>query len=129
MIALGVLLAGPATAQSFSCRMGTEPACLDYGAKVCSSQGKCVDSDAACFSSYQCNYEGFTCKSNLTEVIAEHDDLVAKYNELLGTYKDLTNEFDGLLEDARKVAQSHDALKACLLSASTMDDVLTCRGY
>ena len=34
-----------AYAQSFSCSYG-QPACLDYGAKVCSSFAKCVSEDA-----------------------------------------------------------------------------------
>ncbi len=54
MAALAV--ASPALGQSFSCRIGTQPACLDYGDKICSSSVKCVDSNAACFDSYQCGH-------------------------------------------------------------------------
>lgn len=127
IFALSVAL--PVSAQNFSCRIGTEPACLDYGDKVCSSFSKCVSQDAACFDSYQCNYEGFTCKSNVTECVDEHDALVRKYNDLLSEYDDLAEEYDDLLSKAKKVAKSHDALKDCLLYASDMDDVEICLLY
>lgn len=95
MAALAV--ASPALGQSFSCRIGTQPACLDYGDQVCSSSGKCVDSDAACFDSYQCGYEGFTCKSNVTECVDAHDELLRKHNALV-------DDFNENLEIAREMA-------------------------
>lgn len=99
IIALSVvLLATPSLAQSFSCRMGTEPACLDYGDKVCSSRGKCVTSDAVCFDSYTCNYAGFVCKSDMDE----------------------------LAEKAKRVTQGYDDLRYCLSRASDMGDVADC---
>ena len=72
--------------QNFSCSWGKQGACLDYGDTVCSSSGKCVSADAACFSSYQCNYEGFTCKSNLTDCADQYDSLIAKYNTLVNDH-------------------------------------------
>ena len=68
VLLLGLFLVPiPAAAQQgFSCSYGDRGACLGYGDTVCSSSGKCVSESAACFDSYQCNYEGFTCKSNLT---------------------------------------------------------------
>lgn len=119
LVALAALLALPAQAQNFSCRIGTQPACLDYGDKVCSSMGKCVDSSSACFDQYQCNYEGFTCKSNVTECIEAHDALVSKYN-------DLSNDYDDLLTKAKTLAEKHDDLNDCLLYASDMEAVQTC---
>lgn len=53
------------SAQSFSCSFGKQPSCLDYGDNVCSSYNQCVSGDAAVFDRYQCNFEGFTCKSNV----------------------------------------------------------------
>lgn len=50
---------------------GNHGACLGPGETVWSSMDKRVSEDAACFDSYQCNYGGFTCKSNVTECIDE----------------------------------------------------------
>ena len=75
----------PALGQTFFCRIGTEPACLNYGDTVCSSRGMCIDRNVVCFDQYQCNYEGFTCKSNVAECIEAHDTLLSKHNELVGT--------------------------------------------
>ena len=114
--------ATPTFAQSFSCGFGKEPACLDYGDKVCSTFGKCVKDDAVCFDSYQCNYEGFTCKSNVTNCVEKNEELIDDYNNLL-------NEYDELLGKAKDVATSYDDLKSCLLSASDMRDVERCSLY
>ena len=35
ILLLALTLASPALGQDFSCRIGTQPACLDYGDKVC----------------------------------------------------------------------------------------------
>jgi hypothetical protein len=63
-------------------------ACLGYGETVCSSSGMCVHQNAACFDSYQCNYEGFTCKSNVTECAEAHDVLLRTHNELVDDFKE-----------------------------------------
>ena len=89
ILLLGLTLASPALGQDFSCRIGTQPACLDYSDKVCSSSGMCVDQNAACFDKYQCDNEGFTCKSNVTECIATHDKLLRENNTLVDDYNDL----------------------------------------
>ena len=91
-------LVTPSLAQSFSCRMGSQPACLDYGAKVCSSNGKCVTSDAVCFDSYTCNFQGFVCKSDMEE----------------------------LSDKANRIAQGYDDLRRCLGRAEDMDGVADC---
>jgi hypothetical protein len=93
-----VALATPSLAQSFSCSIGSQPACLDYGEKVCSSNGKCVTSDAVCFNSYTCNFEGFVCKSDMDE----------------------------LAEKAKRMAQGYDELRQCLSHSSDMSDVAEC---
>ncbi|MEC7762926.1 MAG: hypothetical protein VX874_13560 [Pseudomonadota bacterium] len=103
LIALALLMApGHAHAQqTFSCSYGDRAACLGYGDTVCSSQGKCVSQDAACFSSYQCNYEGFTCKSNLTECADEYDGLQSRFNALVDDYNDLLEESHEIRDDFR----------------------------
>lgn len=93
-----VTLTTPTFAQSFSCRMGSQPACLDYGDKVCNSTAKCVSSDAVCFDSYTCNYSGFVCKSDM-------DDLAKK---------------------AKRMAEGYDELRQCLSRAGEMAGVADC---
>lgn len=119
-ILLAVLtFASPALGQSFSCRMGAQPACLDYGDKVCSSSGMCVDQNAACFDKYHCNYEGFTCKSNVTECVAAHDDLLRKHNQLV-------DDFNENLGIAKRMAARLDDIESCLIYASTLDAAKLC---
>lgn len=101
ILLLALTLASPALGQDFSCRIGTQPACLDYGEKVCSSSGMCVDQNSACFDKYQCNYEGFTCKSNVTECVEAHDTLLRKHN-------DLVNDFNEILEIVKDMAARLD---------------------
>jgi len=96
-LAAGALVT-PSSAQSFSCSIGSQPACLDYGDKVCSSNGKCVTSDAVCFDSYTCNFQGFVCKSDMDE----------------------------LSDKAKRMAQGYDELRYCLSRADDMDDVAKC---
>ena len=114
-----LMLAGPAFGQSFSCRIGTTPACLDYGDKICSSSGKCVNSNAVCFDSYQCGYEGFTCKSNVTECHDAQDKLLRKHNELV-------DKFNENLEIAKRMEIRLDDMETCLIFASTIEDAKLC---
>lgn len=93
---------------SFSCNYGKQPACLDYGDKVCSSYAKCVSNDAVCFDAYTCNSQGYICKSVFQELADEYDDLVNKYNSL--------------------IAKRNNQM-TCLSGASTMDDVQNCLLY
>lgn len=119
ILLLALTLASPALGQDFSCRMGTQPACLDYGDTVCSNRGMCVDSDAACFDEYQCNYEGFTCKSNVTECVEAHDALLKKYNQLV-------EDFNANLEIAKKLGKRLDDVQSCLTYASTLEAAKQC---
>ena len=112
-------LALPLSAQNFSCRMGTEPACLDYGDTVCSSRGMCVDSNALCFERYQCDYEGFTSKSNVTECADEYEDL-------LQTHNDLVDDFNENLEIARAMGRRLDDVESCLILASNLAAARLC---
>jgi hypothetical protein len=79
----------------------------------------CVDLNAACFDRYQCNYEGFTCKSNLTECIEAHDSLLRKHNELV-------DDFNKNLQIAKKMAARLDDIERCLIYASTLEDAKQC---
>lgn len=112
-------LASPALGQDFSCRIGTQPACLDYGDKVCSSRGMCVDQNSACFDQNQCNYEGFTCKSNVTECVEAHDTLLRSHNDLI-------DDFNENLEIAKDMAARLDDIESCLIYASTLEAARLC---
>lgn len=116
---LALAIASPALSQDFSCRIGTQPACLGYGDKVCSSGGMCVDQNAACFDRYQCNYEGFTCKSNVTECAEAHDSLLRKHNELV-------DDFNENLELAKGMATRLDEIETCLRYAGSLEDAKSC---
>ncbi|WP_454276983.1 hypothetical protein [Roseovarius sp. MBR-154] len=105
--------------QGFSCSYGDRGACLGFGETVCSSGGMCVDKNAACFDSYQCNYEGFTCKSNVTECVDAHDTLLRKHN-------DLVEDFNKNLKIAKEMASRLDDIETCLMYASTLDDAKLC---
>lgn len=65
-----------AHAQSFTCGFNKRAACLEYGDQVCSTYAKCVDANAVCFDQFQCNYEGFTCKSNVSECAEKFENLI-----------------------------------------------------
>ncbi len=119
MLLLALTLASPALGQDFSCRIGTQPACLDYGDTVCSSRGMCVDQNAACFDKYQCNYEGFTCKSNVTECVEAHETLLRRHN-------DLVDDFNENLEIAKDMEARLDDIESCLIYASTLEAARLC---
>ena len=129
-----------ASAQSFSCRIGTRAACLDYGDTVCSSLGKCVDSSSVCFDQYQCNYEGFTCKSNVSDCIKEYDDLLSRHNTLIDDYnelfrqqKHLVDEYEASLEEYQNLSETFletkqrlQELTACVEMASSTSEAEQC---
>lgn len=119
ILLVALTLASPALSQNFSCRIGTQPSCLDYGDTVCSSHGMCVDRNSACFDQYQCNYAGFTCKSNVTECVEAHDALLRSHNDLI-------EDFNQNLEIAREMATRLDDVETCLIYASTLEDARLC---
>jgi hypothetical protein len=143
-LAAGVLLALGSTSaaqQSFTCPYGKQPSCLDYSDKVCSAYSKCVDQNAACFDTWQCDYEGFTCKSNVTDLAKKYDALVDEYNELLRKSRTLASDYDQLLADSQSLADEYDDLesrhddlesriddfKSCVRSAYDLDEAQSCR--
>jgi hypothetical protein len=91
-----MFLPAAATAQGFTCNIGGRPACLDYGDTVCSSMGKCVSQNSSCFRTNQCDYEGFTCRSNVTACVNDYEDLRSDYNNLVDEHNDLVEELDVL---------------------------------
>lgn len=129
LISLLIIFPYLANAQSFSCRIGTTPACLDYSDKVCGFGAMCVDSSAQCFDSSTCNYEGFTCKSNLTNCADEYDAVIVKYNSLVDAHNQLLEEHKQLIDDNQKALSEIDGLSAsqvCVLQASTLEEAQTC---
>lgn len=116
-VGLLIVLAPAVHAQNFSCSIGDRGACLGYGDTICSSRGQCVSDDAVCFDQYQCGYEGFTCKSNVTECVADYNDLLGRrnaladdYNELLNTKNELVDDYNALLRDHRGLRIDYDDL-------------------
>ncbi len=126
LLVAAMVLPSAAMAQNFSCSIGDTPACLGYGDKVCSSLGKCVDESAACFDSYQCNYEGFTCKSYLTECGDEYDRLLVKYNSLVDDYNSLLDDGQELSDaisdlefELARTRDERDELRSSLIDAES----------
>jgi len=119
LIALVLITTGVSAQQGFSCSYGDRGACLGFGDTVCSSSGMCVDQNAACFDKYKCNYEGFTCKSNVTECAEAHDTLLRKHNALI-------DDFNENLEIAKGMATRLDDMESCLVYASTLEDAQLC---
>ena len=140
LLTLSMIPTGVFAQQRFSCSYGDRGACLGYGETVCSSLGKCVSENAVCFDSYQCNYEGFTCKSNLTECADEYDGLLARFNSLVNDYNELLEDsremrasFESTLEELvntrSDLRSSEDALidlRACIEGLGRLDDPTLC---
>ena len=119
LIALFLIPTGVSAQQGFSCSYGDRGACLGFGDTVCSSSGMCVDQNAACFDKYQCDYEGFTCKSNVTECVEAHDTLLRKHNDLI-------DDFNENHEIAKDMAARLDDIESCLIYASTLEAARLC---
>jgi hypothetical protein len=102
LIALVLIPTSVSAQQGFSCSYGDRGACLGFGDTVCSSSGMCVDQNAACFDKYQCNFEGFTCKSNVTECAEAHDKLLGENNTLVDEYNGLLRKHKELATDLMK---------------------------
>jgi len=119
LVMLALIPSSAISQQGFSCSYGDRGACLGYGDTVCSSRGMCVDQNSACFDQNQCNYEGFTCKSNVTECVEAHDALLRKHN-------DLVDDFNENLEIARGMATRLDGVETCLIYASTLEGAKLC---
>ena len=119
LVMLALIPSSAISQQGFSCSYGDRGACLGYGDTVCSSRGMCVDQNSACFDQNQCNYEGFTCRSNVTECVETHDALLRRHN-------DLVDDFNENLEIARGMAARLDDVETCLIYASTLEGAKLC---
>ena len=140
LLIAGVFLSGPATGQTFECRMGQNAACLDWGETVCTNGGKCVSESAACFDSYQCDYKDFACKSNVDECVEAHDRIVRDYTalvedhetlrkagaELAEGYDDQKGKIESLERDVRDLQKARDEAETCLFLADTLETAKTC---
>ena len=134
VVVLGFCLlnAGAVLAQSFSCGIG-KPACLSWGETVCSSSGKCVSDTAMCFDQWQCNYEGFTCKSNVSDCLDEYESLrsdynrlVEDFNDLLRSKADLASEHDDLLKTLKTFVDKATEIEFCVTWAQTIEEAKSC---
>ena len=112
--------------QSFSCPYGTQAACLDYGDKVCSSLGKCVDESATCFQAYTCNYQGFVCKSDYEEAVDEYNGLLNRYNSLTNDYNNLLLRHDENVDDYNELLGRYNKLTSCLSYTDTLEEAKNC---
>ena len=119
LVMLALIPSSAISQQNFSCSYGDRGAFLGYGDTVCSSRGMCVDQNSACFDQNQCNYEGFTCRSNVTECVETHDALLRRHN-------DLVDDFNENLEIARGMAARLEDVETCLIYASTLEDAKLC---
>lgn len=77
VVGLTLIAALPASAQSFSCPIGSQASCLGFNDKV-------VDRDASCFSQFTCNFDGFMC-------VSDHNDYVKKAKRMAEGYDDFRN--------------------------------------
>lgn len=125
LVLLASFLSQELSAQTFSCSFG-RAACLDYGDTVCSSAGKCVDSNAVCFDEYQCGFGGFTCKSNLDDCATDYNDLLRKHNDLVNDYNNLLDVANQLENDLQDAVENARNLSACVFSAGTLSEAQDC---
>jgi hypothetical protein len=117
MFLCGITVAHIANAEDFSCNYGKRGACLDYGDKVCSSDGKCVSQDATCFRPYTCDFRGFVCKSQLDDLsdsckrlANDQEELIGKYNLLLRDKKTMND----CVNNARTLLQAQTCIKEAI---------------
>ncbi len=121
-------VSGPALGQVFECRIGQDAACLDWGETFCSSQGMCVDKNAACFEPHQCDYKGFACKSDVDDCVEAHDTIVREYNTLLADYETLLSKSQELAASHEELQRDLREVQDCLTFAPTLEDAQLC-GY
>ncbi len=87
---------------------------------------KCVTRDAVCFDSYTCDYNGFICKSEFNEAVAEIDEKVRRYNTLVNQFNDLNSTFEILKTEYDEAKRRAIALTYCVDQASTVEDAKRC---
>lgn len=113
--------------QSFSCPYGKEGACLDFGAQVCSSQGKCVSQDATCFAANTCYpWNEFVCQSDYNKLVEDYNQLLHNYNELLAKHNNLVDDYNTLRSGYNNLNNRYQAIVACLEASVTVNDYESC---
>lgn len=96
--------------------------------------GKCVSDSAVCFERYQCNYQGFVCKSDLTECAEQYDSLLARFNTLVGDYnalletgRELQLSLETTLNDLEQARDTVRIVRDDLFDTQAkLDDLRTC---
>ncbi len=114
-----IAMCSSACAQNFSCQIGMQPACLNYGETVCVNRGVCVDENAACYNKYQCDFQGFTCVSFIQECKKSYDELLRQHNELV-------EKFNRNLESAIAVESRVNEIANCLREADILEQAKLC---
>lgn len=114
------LLATPALGQGLTCPKGQTASCLDRS--------------TVCLDAMQCNSEGFTCKSqvstcarDLSILQGKFDTLVRDYNALKQSSDQTLRENDLLRRQVQDVEQRVRTLEDCMLFATSVEDVQSCR--
>jgi hypothetical protein len=80
--------------ESFTCRYGTQPACLDTLDQICDGiSGMCVKKRAICFDEFACGGFGssasdFVCKKKAEEVV---DELEREFKKMQRAYETVLN--------------------------------------
>jgi len=130
-------------AGNFSCGLGGQGACLDYGDTICSSRGKCVSDDAICYNKNTCGFgfdNGMVCKKDFNELVEEYNELLNNYRTLsnnfdstANNYKSLLNQYNDLVEsfnDMRQLAIDRqyklNNRESCVQNAATTADAKNC---
>jgi hypothetical protein len=129
----GLLFASAAGSQSFSCPIGKQASCLDYGDKVCDSFAKCVAGDAVVFPQGTCDYNGFVCKSSLNGAVDEYEALRRKFNQLVddsNTLRNSARELNTALTSAKEESSRYQSelntLKSCIDNAASIEEAKAC---
>ncbi|QQA42215.1 hypothetical protein [Pelagovum pacificum] len=115
-----------AQAQSFSCSEGDSGVCLQAGETVCSALGQCVSDNAVCFDRIQCDHEGFTCRSDVTECTAEIAAVAEQMEALQARYAELQAEYRELAEASAALIDDYDDLIECVRDMPVSGDVIDC---
>ena len=103
------VLAAPSIsrAESFTCLNDTSAACLSRGESICTSQGRCVTSDAVCFESNTCAGGEFVCAADLRNHVS---DFTAQITQLTEAEEKARNGHAAAVRDYNKVAESYSTV-------------------
>ncbi len=153
-VLLAAFIPSIAMAQNFSSGIGTRPSCRDSGGVACSGIEGWVNVSTICYEESECDYQGFTCKSNYTAYKEAYDELRDQYNELLdedievrgkcnellerhkGAVEHIENlehrleeaqyELDVVYYDLQRSRDAYDTLQSCVKSLGRFDNPQDC---